>query len=341
MRAVFALAILFLCVSSAAPEPEYSSLLPGSFHIGDENSLASLVEIETSAPRGDRQTIAVPPVAAATTQQANPAAADSALPASESPLTEGDAIPETSVSLDQVCSALLTSAQDNNLPVAFFANLIWQESRLRDDAVSPKGALGIAQFMPQVAVASGLANPFDPLQALPASARMLHELRDQFGNLGLVAAAYNAGAKRVLEWLQRRRTLPRETRGYVMHITGQSVEEWQKTPLDDGALQFARRLPCRDLPAFAQLELAQQQVKVEQAQAKLTQSEQPAQRPQPQPAKLAASGAEKRGRVADGKRGRGRIGHEEVRVAGRDRHAEKREVKEHLKVAQHGKHRRA
>ena len=61
----------------------------------------------------------------------------------------------------------VTSAQDNDLPVPFFANLIWQESRLRDDAVSRKGALGIAQFMPETAAETGLDNPFDPLQSHP------------------------------------------------------------------------------------------------------------------------------------------------------------------------------
>ncbi len=94
------------------------------------------------------------------------------------------------------------------MPVPFFANLIWQESRLRDDAVSRKGALGIAQFMPETAAETGLDNPFDPLQAIPASARFLRELRMQFGNLGFVAAAYNAGAHRVTEWLEHRGSLP-------------------------------------------------------------------------------------------------------------------------------------
>ena len=131
---------------------------------------------------------------------------------------------DSDLSLDDLCNALYTSAQDNDLPVAFFANLIWQESRLRDDAVSRKGALGIAQFMPETAAETGLDNPFDPLQAIPASARFLRELRQQFGNLGFVAAAYNAGAHRVVEWLKHRGSLPRETRGYVARVTGLSVE---------------------------------------------------------------------------------------------------------------------
>ncbi len=111
---------------------------------------------------------------------------------------------DSDLSLNDLCNALYTSAQDNDLPVPFFANLIWQESRLRDDAVSRKGALGIAQFMPETAAETGLDNPFDPLQAIPASARFLRELRLEFGNLGFVAAAYNAGAHRVVEWLEHR-----------------------------------------------------------------------------------------------------------------------------------------
>src|SRR5215831_3096059 len=66
--------------------------------------------------------------------------------------------------------------------------------------------------MPKTAVETGLANPFDPMQAIPASARFLQRLHLQFGNLGFVAAAYNAGAHRVIEWLERRASLPRETR---------------------------------------------------------------------------------------------------------------------------------
>ena len=71
---------------------------------------------------------------------------------------------DSDLSLNDLCNALYTSAQDNDLPVPFFANLIWQESRLRDDAVSRKGALGIAQFMPETAAETGLDNPFDPLK---------------------------------------------------------------------------------------------------------------------------------------------------------------------------------
>jgi soluble lytic murein transglycosylase-like protein len=58
--------------------------------------------------------------------------------------------------------------------------------------------------MPEVAAERGLRNPFDPLAALPHSGRFLKEHVQYFGNLALAAAAYNAGARRVTDWLARR-----------------------------------------------------------------------------------------------------------------------------------------
>jgi hypothetical protein len=178
------------------------------------------------------------------------------------------------VSLDNLCQALFTSAQANDIPVQFFANLIWQESRLKADDVSKKGAQGIAQFMPSVAAEKGLDDPFDPLQALPASARLLRELRMEFGNLGLVAAAYNAGPGRVARWLERRVDLPRETRNYVVRVTGLSVDAWRNMHVTDDALTFVQHLPCRSMPAFATVEQEQQaQTEAKIEQAKLDESD--------------------------------------------------------------------
>jgi soluble lytic murein transglycosylase-like protein len=116
---------------------------------------------------------------------------------------------------DDICRTLEQSAAENALPVEFFARVIWQESRFNARAVSPKGASGIAQFMPQTASWHGLADPFDPIEALRHSAGYLRELRDRFGNLGLAAAAYNAGPGRVSAWLASHHPLPDETRNYV------------------------------------------------------------------------------------------------------------------------------
>ena len=99
------------------------------------------------------------------------------------------------------CRALEQPAAENGLPVEFFARVIWQESRFDAKAVSAKGAQGIAQFMPRTASWHGLADPLDPIEALRHSASYLQELLNQFGNLGLAAAAYNAGPARVSAWL--------------------------------------------------------------------------------------------------------------------------------------------
>jgi len=127
---------------------------------------------------------------------------------------------------DDVCHAIEHDAAVNSLPVEFFARVIWQESRFNAQAVSPKGAEGIAQFMPGTANFRGLADPFDPIAALRYSASYLGDLKKQFGNLGLAAAGYNAGPGRVSGWLDGHRSLPSETRDYVAVITGWTADEW-------------------------------------------------------------------------------------------------------------------
>jgi hypothetical protein len=125
-----------------------------------------------------------------------------------------------------ICEAVKAAAEEHDIPIGFFVRLLWQESRFRSGEVSHAGAQGIAQFMPQTAVEMGLRNPFDPLQAIPASAKFLRKLYNQFGNLGLAAAAYNAGGGRIEKWLSRRGPLPKETRAYVKIITGHKAEAW-------------------------------------------------------------------------------------------------------------------
>jgi hypothetical protein len=153
-----------------------------------------------------------------------------------------------------MCLMIESAARASNLPLDFFARVIWQESRFQPDAVGPvtrsgDRAQGIAQFMPRTAGERRLLDPFDPVQALPKSADFLAELRDQFGNLGLAAAAYNAGPRRVRDWLAGTGAMPAETRAYVAAITGSSVEDWR----DAGrrAPQAARPAPdCHDLMAL-------------------------------------------------------------------------------------------
>jgi hypothetical protein len=147
------------------------------------------------------------------------------------PVDPAPSVPAPADLRDSVCLMIESAARSNDLPLEFFARVIWQESRFQPDAVGPRTrsggrAEGIAQFMPRTAAERGLLDPFDPVQALPKSAEFLRELRTQFGNLGLAAAAYNAGPQRVRDWMAGSRTLPAETRNYVLAITGISADDW-------------------------------------------------------------------------------------------------------------------
>ncbi len=147
---------------------------------------------------------------------------------------QADAGPETDNALATLCGIVEASAKAEGLPVAFFTRLIWRESSFRPAAVSPAGAQGVAQFMPGTASERGLIDPFDPASAIPASARFLNELKLRFGNLGLAAAAYNAGATALRRWLAGKGPLPFETQDYVLAITGHAADEWRgdKPPAD-------------------------------------------------------------------------------------------------------------
>jgi hypothetical protein len=121
------------------------------------------------------------------------------------------------------------AATAHTLPVGYFLRLIRQESGFNPNSVSRAGAQGIAQFMPATAYDRGLKDPFDPAEALPKSAELLTELRDHFGNLGLAAAAYNAGPERVHKWLAGKSQLPQETIDYVRVITGHDAADWARS----------------------------------------------------------------------------------------------------------------
>jgi hypothetical protein len=156
---------------------------------------------------------------------------------------------------EAVCLMIEAAARANDLPLEFFARVIWQESRFQSDAVGPltrrgQRAQGIAQFMPGTASERRLLDPFDPVQALPKSAEFLNELRNQFGNLGLAAAAYNAGPRRVQEWLAGSGAMPQETRHYVFAITGTSVDEWATAGKNGKMSDRATYAGCRELMAL-------------------------------------------------------------------------------------------
>ena len=97
----------------------------------------------------------------------------------------------------QFAVALTQAAAAANVSPTLLSALVWQESRWNPQAVSPKGAMGLAQLMPATARDLGV-NPADPIANLNGGARYLRYLLDEFdGNVEKALAAYNAGPGRV------------------------------------------------------------------------------------------------------------------------------------------------
>ncbi|RLQ88750.1 lytic transglycosylase domain-containing protein [Notoacmeibacter ruber] len=152
----------------------------------------------------------------------------------------------------RVCTIIKAEAERHDLPAAFFARLVWTESRFDPGAVSPVGAEGIAQFMPGTAKLRGLADSFDMTSALAASASYLAEMRDRYGNLGRAAIGYNAGEERLRRWIGGHPFLPLETENYVLKVLQQPAERFAKAdyrapiaPLSEkhSFLEGCKRLP--------------------------------------------------------------------------------------------------
>jgi hypothetical protein len=210
-----------LCASTDSPPPELTSFAYAKSHSVTPLPAPVVDRVADEAGPDDEARAYAPPVEARVEQPRQ-------------------------LSRSTVCSAVASVARANDLPVPFFANLIWQESSFNSRTVSPAGAQGIAQFMPKTAAEVGLMNPFEPIQALHAAGKFLSQLRAQFGNLGLAAAAYNAGPGRVIDWMTRRKSLPGETRNYVLRITGHPADRWTATDVrhDPEARLMPARAPC-------------------------------------------------------------------------------------------------
>jgi soluble lytic murein transglycosylase-like protein len=171
---------------------------------------------------GEARWIAGGPALPAATANTQLAAFDLALPIPADLL-----VPEESVADPQIHASTLPetyrakvlelSARFDLSPTLIEA-LVWQESRWRQGAVSPKGAQGLAQLMPGTARELGV-DPSDPFANLEGGARYLRQQIDRFdGDLEKALAAYNAGPGRV----EKAGGIPRirETQEYVAAIMG-------------------------------------------------------------------------------------------------------------------------
>lgn len=132
------------------------------------------------------------------------------MPSSASVATSRARVPAEYAQMVEVAAAAA------NISPTLLAALVWQESRWNHHAVSPKGAIGLAQLMPGTARDLGV-DPRNPMANLIGGARYLRQMLNRFGgNVENALAAYNAGPKRV----QDARGIPaiRETRAYVRSI---------------------------------------------------------------------------------------------------------------------------
>lgn len=114
------------------------------------------------------------------------------------------------------------AAVRNSLPPAFVASVAKAESAMKQDAVSPKGAIGVMQLMPATAKSLD-ADPHDPEQNIDAGTRLLHDLLIKYdGDVVKALAAYNAGEGAVDKY----KGMPpyRETQEYVNKV----IRDYQK-----------------------------------------------------------------------------------------------------------------
>jgi soluble lytic murein transglycosylase-like protein len=122
--------------------------------------------------------------------------------------------PPPAANLDEMVSAASTR---NNIDRDLILSVIRAESGFNPDAVSPKGAQGLMQLMPETAARLGVQNALDPATNVEGGTRYLGQLLARYhNNLLLALAAYNAGPQRVEQY----RGVPpfRETRVYVARI---------------------------------------------------------------------------------------------------------------------------
>lgn len=146
---------------------------------------------------------------------------------------------------DPFAAWIAEAARRFDIPASWIRDVMRIESRSDARAVSPKGAIGLMQLMPQtwadLRLRYGLgSDPFDPRDNILAGAAYLRELHDRFGDAGFLAA-YNSGPARYEAFLTTGRPLPDETRAYLGTLA----------PLAAGGAAETRLAVASQVPSWA------------------------------------------------------------------------------------------
>ncbi len=160
-------------------------------------------------------------------------------PAPDSPSAQSVAqVPRSADSLSpgDLDEILAAASREHDLDVDLLASVVKAESGGNPRAVSPAGARGLMQLMPQTAASLGVGNSFQPQQNVQGGSAYLDALLTRYhNNLALALAAYNAGPEAV----DRYDGIPPypETRAYVARV----IHEFNRRVLAREALSRRAR----------------------------------------------------------------------------------------------------
>lgn len=151
--------------------------------------------------------------------------------------------------VDPYAALVAEASQRFGVPAAWIRAVMGVESANDPRAISPKGAMGLMQIMPEtwayLRARHGLGHdPYDPRDNILAGAAYLRELHDRYGSPGFLAA-YNAGPGRYEDYLAGR-PLPSETRVYVAALA---------PFIDRGASPAPIMVAAAELPVWARAPL--------------------------------------------------------------------------------------
>jgi len=148
------------------------------------------------------------------------------MPAFEPQIIEGSAGSEIAYSgaYNDLIEAEI--AKYTNVDMAFVTSVIEAESNYDITAVSPKGAMGLMQIMPETAKIYKVINPFSPAENIRAGTAELSRLMDVYNNPALALAAYNAGQGAVETY----DGVPpyRETQEYIVKVLTKTFEKRER-----------------------------------------------------------------------------------------------------------------